>query len=77
MGEREADLAIVAGPSGSVMAGCRGGRRGRGRALRKDRQRVMVLGEQHRLKDNRKNAEQRRRAPQSRHPRLVHPERCG
>jgi hypothetical protein len=45
MGEREADLAIVAGPCGSVMAGCRGSRRKRGRASQKDRQQVMVLSE--------------------------------
>ena len=45
MAEREADLTIVAGPSGSVMAGCRGSRQERSRAWRKDRQQVMVLSE--------------------------------
>jgi hypothetical protein len=76
MGEREADLAIVAGPSGRISTGCRGGRQERGRASRKDRQQVMVLSEQHRLKEYCKNAQQRGPASRSPQPLLVRPDLC-
>ena len=76
MTECEADLAIVVSLSGSLVAGCRGGGREGGRVPRRDRQGVTVLGEEHRLEKDCKNAEQRHAAPPSRQPRLVRPERC-
>jgi len=76
MAECEADLAIIVGPSRSLVAGCRGGGQESGRALRRDRQRVTVLSEQHRVKEDRKNANQRCPASRSRHPRLVRHDRC-
>ncbi len=73
MGEREAYLAIAVGPSGSLVAGCRGGGQEGGSASRKD-QRMTVLSEQHRLKEHRKNAEQRGPTSGSLYPRPVRPD---
>jgi hypothetical protein len=74
MAEREADLAIVVSPSGSFGSIRRGDRQESGCAHRREWKRVVVPSEQHRLKEDRKNAEQRAPASRSRHPRLVRPD---
>src|SRR5262249_39748265 len=74
MSEREADLAIVVAPCRSLRTGCPRDGRESGCALRRDRQRVTVLGEQRRLEKDCKDTEQRGTASRSRPPGLVGPE---
>jgi hypothetical protein len=63
MAERKADLAIVVGQDRRRGAGGRGGHQGCGLAARRKRERVVVPTEQHRLEEDRKNAESRDPAP--------------
>ena len=75
MAEGKADLAIIMGPTGRFGTRCRCRQDG-GRASRRKRMRVVVPGEECRLKDDCKNTEQRGPAPRGRHPRSVRQDSC-
>ena len=63
MAECKADLAIVVRQDRRRGAGWRGGRQGGRRAARRKRKRVVMPTEQHRLQEDRENAESRDPAP--------------
>jgi hypothetical protein len=76
MSERETDLAIGVDPPGSVGASCRGRRQDGRRAPRRKWERVVVPSKQHRLQEDRKDAEERRSATRTRRPWFVLQDRC-
>src|SRR5437870_11866340 len=73
MDQREADLAIVVNRCWRLRAA----RRGDDRSPRRERQRVMVPSEEHRLEENRKDAEKCGRSAGSRQPLRPYPSPCG